>query len=122
MGFIGFLMGIAIIWLLWNIMRNTSDALDKQTALQYEVVALEKRVDELLEALRNQAEARAEVRPMRLNVNTASMTALTGLPGIGRVLAKRIVDGRPWASVDDLARVEGMNPELLDSLRDRLEV
>lgn len=41
----------AIIWLLWSICRNTSDALDKQTAIQYEIVSLEKRIEELLDRL-----------------------------------------------------------------------
>ncbi|MFE8070179.1 hypothetical protein QQM79_03895 [Marinobacteraceae bacterium S3BR75-40.1] len=40
---------IVIIWLLWTLCRNTGDALDKHTAIQYEIVALEKRVEELLE-------------------------------------------------------------------------
>ncbi|MBK8971748.1 MAG: hypothetical protein IPM37_10410 [Hahellaceae bacterium] len=47
MGFIGFVFLLVIVWLLWNISRNTADALDKQTALQYEIVALEKRLEEL---------------------------------------------------------------------------
>ncbi|RMF19930.1 MAG: helix-hairpin-helix domain-containing protein [Gammaproteobacteria bacterium] len=102
-------------------MRNTADALDKQTALQYEVVALEKRVDELLDALRTNAAQEAGVEALRVNVNRASMTALTGLPGVGRVMAKRIVEGRPYAGPDDLLRLEGMTQELLESLRDRLE-
>lgn len=57
MGFLGFLLAIATVWLLWNISRNTADALDKQTALQYEVVALEKRIEELKAVLEAQASA-----------------------------------------------------------------
>lgn len=60
MGFIGSLFLVAIVWLLWNISRNTADALDKQTALQYEIVALEKRVDELATQLRSSACAPSE--------------------------------------------------------------
>lgn len=48
MGFFIFLILLAGLWMLWTICRNTSDALDKQTALQFEIVALEKRVEELL--------------------------------------------------------------------------
>lgn len=51
MGFFSFLALLAGLWLLWNISRNTADALDKQTALQYEIVALEKRVEERLAEL-----------------------------------------------------------------------
>ncbi len=52
MTFIAFILSLVIVWLLWNISRNTADALDKQTALQYEIVALEKRLDELTTLLR----------------------------------------------------------------------
>lgn len=48
---------IVIIWLLWTICRNTGDALDKQTALQYEIVSLEKRMEELVEAVKGDASA-----------------------------------------------------------------
>lgn len=48
---------IVIIWLLWTICRNTGDALDKQTALQYEIVSLEKRLEELVEAVKGNASA-----------------------------------------------------------------
>jgi len=53
MGFFSFLLLLAGLWLLWNISRNTADALDKQTALQYEIVALEKRVEERFAELTN---------------------------------------------------------------------
>jgi len=53
MGFIAFIALFVAIWLLWNISRNTADALDKQTALQYEIVALEKRLDELNDLMKS---------------------------------------------------------------------
>lgn len=43
-------------------------------------------------------------RPL-VNVNTASVAELDALPGIGDVLAARIVAQRPYASVADLHRV-----------------
>jgi DNA uptake protein ComE-like DNA-binding protein len=43
-------------------------------------------------------------RPL-VNVNTASVAELNALPGIGDVLANRIVQQRPYASVDDLHKV-----------------
>lgn len=56
-----------------------------------------------------------------LNINTASAAQLEALPGIGAVLAQRIVDDRqangPYASVDDLERVRGIGPALLANLR-----
>ncbi|MDX5297572.1 MAG: hypothetical protein LPK85_01335 [Gammaproteobacteria bacterium] len=51
MSFLFFLGMLAIIGLLWSVVRNTRDALDKQTAIQYEILSLEKRLEELLERL-----------------------------------------------------------------------
>ncbi len=62
-----------------------------------------------------------EVGQSLLNINTASAAQLEALPGIGAVLAQRIVDDRrangPYASVDDLERVRGIGPALLANLR-----
>ena len=56
-----------------------------------------------------------------LNLNAASAAELDALPGIGPVLAQRIVEDReangPYASVDDLERVRGIGPSLLEKLR-----
>lgn len=48
-----------------------------------------------------------------LDPNTASVDQITLLPGIGEVLAERIVEGRPYKSVDDLRRVPGIGEKFL---------
>jgi competence protein ComEA len=55
-----------------------------------------------------------------LNVNTASESELTSLPGVGPGLARRILDYRtengPFQSVDDLQNVSGIGPSKFDRM------
>lgn len=59
-----------------------------------------------------------------VDVNTADAATLETLPGVGPVLAQRIVDHRTehgaFASVDDLEDVSGIGPAVLAGLRDRV--
>jgi Helix-hairpin-helix motif len=52
-----------------------------------------------------------------IDVNRASVPELTRLPGIGPTLAARIVEARPFALLDDLARVRGLRRATLERLR-----
>ncbi len=54
----------------------------------------------------------------RVGLNTASERELDLLlPGVGPVLAGRIVAARPFTSVDDLLGVSGIGPATLEKLR-----
>lgn len=57
----------------------------------------------------------------RLDLNAADERALDGLPGIGPVLAARIVQHRrdhgPFRDPDELLAVRGIGPRLLERLR-----
>ena len=61
-----------------------------------------------------------------VDLNLASQELLEALPGIGPKLATRIITYRqahgPFASVDDITRVSGIGPALLQQLRPRLTV
>jgi competence protein ComEA len=61
-----------------------------------------------------------------VNINTASATELEALPGIGEVIAQRIVDFRtaegPFASVDQLLDVSGIGDAILESIRELVTV
>ncbi|MFZ4778326.1 MAG: helix-hairpin-helix domain-containing protein [Terrimicrobiaceae bacterium] len=53
------------------------------------------------------------------NPNTASRDELMLLPGVGEVLANRIIEGRsdgPYAGPKDLLRVKGISPKTLEAM------
>lgn len=54
-----------------------------------------------------------------VDVNRASLAELESLPRVGPTLARRIVEGRPYADVDALERVRGIGPSTLQQLRAR---
>jgi competence protein ComEA len=61
-----------------------------------------------------------------LDLNSATVADLDALPGIGPVLAQRIVDHRtahgPFSSVDQLDDVSGIGPAIFADLVDRVRV
>ena len=62
----------------------------------------------------------------KININTAASVVLDTLPGIGPVLAQRIVAYReehgPFASVEELAKVEGIGSKTLLEILDLITV
>jgi len=52
-----------------------------------------------------------------VNVNTATPEELITVPGIGPALADRILELRPFQSLEDLARVRGISANTVDDLR-----
>ncbi|MFQ5942125.1 MAG: helix-hairpin-helix domain-containing protein [Anaerolineales bacterium] len=62
----------------------------------------------------------------RISINTATAPELERLPGIGPVLAQRIVEFReqhgPFQRLDDLLGVEGIGPSKLEDLEDYVQV
>ena len=66
------------------------------------------------------AEMPAEQQPV--NVNTATQKELEKLPGIGKTIAERIIAGRPYASVEDLKKVEGVGKKTFEKIKDLVVV
>jgi len=55
----------------------------------------------------------------KVDINTATLQQLDTLTGIGPTYAQRIIDGRPYSSVDDLDRVKGIGPATLQKIKDQ---
>lgn len=61
-----------------------------------------------------------------VNLNTADLAALDSLPGVGPVLAQRILDWRAengrFTSVEELGEVSGIGDKIMDQLRSKVTV
>jgi DNA uptake protein ComE-like DNA-binding protein/endonuclease YncB( thermonuclease family) len=53
----------------------------------------------------------------RIDINTATEKELTTVPGIGHVMAARIIGARPFRSADDLKRVSGIGDKKYAQIR-----
>lgn len=55
-----------------------------------------------------------------VDINQAAVDELVKVPGIGNVLAQRIIEHRPYTSIDDLSHLQGISSSLLEQIRPRL--
>lgn len=62
----------------------------------------------------------------RVNLNTATLTDLEALPGVGPVMAQRILQWRTtnnrFSSVEELQEIDGIGPKLFNRLRELVRV
>jgi hypothetical protein len=53
----------------------------------------------------------------RVHLNTATSRELRLLPGVGELLAQRIIAGRPYKSVDELTRIKGLSTDGTEAIK-----
>jgi len=56
--------------------------------------------------------------PLTVSLNKATRKEIAAIRGISKKLAEDIVSARPFKSLDDLLKVKGMGPKLLQKVRD----
>lgn len=55
-----------------------------------------------------------------ININSASIGDLDTLPGVGSVTAQKIIDGRPYATVDDLVKRKIVSASEFDKIKNMI--
>ena len=58
----------------------------------------------------------------RININTAPRDELMRLPGIGEVLANRIIERRPYKTIESITEVEGIGKKIFQQMQRNLKV
>jgi DNA uptake protein ComE-like DNA-binding protein len=65
----------------------------------------------------NGSRAKEKIPVGNIDINTATEKELTTVPGIGHVMAARIIAARPFRSADDLKRVSGIGEKKYAQVR-----
>lgn len=53
-----------------------------------------------------------------ININVADISELEKLPGIGKNTAQKIIDNRPFESIDDIKKVSGIGDRKFEKIKD----
>lgn len=57
-----------------------------------------------------------------LNINTASLSQLEDLPGIGKVTAQNIIDGRPYSAIEELLEKKIVGKSVFEKIKEKIAV
>ena len=131
------LFGFAgILWLLWVIARNTGETLDYQQSIQKELQQLNRHFSEQNAKAQKVAQQQTvqqgvvSIAPKALNnaalslvrINDADIASLQSLPGVGKALALKIIEARPFEDIEALKRVSGISGDFLKKLKPYIEL
>ena len=65
----------------------------------------------------NRSHGKEKIEPGRIDINTATEKELKMIPGVGPVMASRIIAARPFRSADDLKKVNGIGDKKYAKIR-----
>ncbi len=57
-----------------------------------------------------------------ISINSGSLSDLDKLSGVGPVTAQRIIDGRPYASLDELVSKKAINSSVFTKIKDQISL
>jgi len=58
----------------------------------------------------------------QVNINTASEQSLDSLPGVGPVTAQKIINGRPYSSIDELLSKKIVGSKVFEQIKEKISV
>jgi len=58
----------------------------------------------------------------QININTGSIEALDSLPGVGPVTAQKIIDGRPYSTIDELISKKVVGEKVFGEIKEKITV
>jgi len=64
----------------------------------------------------------SQTRISLININSASLSELDSLPGIGAVTAQKIIDGRPYQAVDELLSKKIVKSSVFEKIKDKISI
>ena len=72
--------------------------------------------------LKTQTSSNNQVTSSKININNASQAELEELPGIGPVTAKKIIDGRPYGRIEELAEKKIVGQKVWEQIQGSVSV
>ncbi len=72
------------------------------------------------DSLQNQLSFQSSSSDIRININSAVKETIEELPGIGEVLAEKIINNRPYSSLEDLQTKKVISLSLFDKIKNQI--
>ncbi|MDD3647258.1 MAG: ComEA family DNA-binding protein [Candidatus Dojkabacteria bacterium] len=60
--------------------------------------------------------------PDKISLNNATLEQLDSLPGIGPSYAQKIIDGRPYKTIEDIKEIKGIGDSTFGKIKDKISL